>query len=397
MTRRQGRWLAMGGVALVTWAILGLLTRGSETSSRAGLANAAALLLATGLALASTGRAARHSRDSERMFWALLAAAAAVAGVSQALASTGILGRAFWQQPVPLVVGAYLPTALSVAALLMRPHRSQGTPIAVTALDGLLVATGAAFLISYGLLVPQPRAARALHLAADSLPLVLSLVLAFTARDAAYRRVYRLVAAGFAVHTIAGALRVVWLPGGWSWTAPYASWAPVLVFLAVAGLEPAEGVWIASSRREWGHHSLGRVSVFLVALPPVVDGILRTWSEAGAGVSVRSQLALAATVLLALLASARESLAAAVGRTGETASPVPDDEESRRFLTFAAGVAHQVNNRLNVVAGWTQVAKRRGEGEPAALEALLAAVREASEAAGQFQRLAAMRRDTEGS
>jgi signal transduction histidine kinase len=74
---------------------------------------------------------------------------------------------------------------------------------------------------------------------------------------------------------------------------------------------------------------------------------------------------------------------------------VPGDEESARFLGFAAGVAHQVNNRLNIVSGWSQVALRRREGDRAALEALTAAALEASEAAAQFQRLAAMRNGEE--
>jgi hypothetical protein len=397
VSRRQGRWLTMGGVALAAWAGLGLLRTAPDAWSWADLANAVFLLVAAGLAVASTARAAGNSRASERLFWILLGAAAAVGGISQGLAATGALGASFWQRPLPVLTGAYLPTVLMVAALLMRPHRSHGVALPLAALDGLLVATCAAFLISYGLMVPQPRLARGLHLAADALPLFQSLLLGLTVRDNSFRRVYRLLAAGFALRAGLDALLLIGASPEAAWPAPAASWAPVLVFVAVAALEPAAGVWIAGAQSERVDQSVGRLAVFLVAFPPLIDGGVRSLSAGAAGGSVRSQLAMAATVLLALLAAARVRLGRAATRAAETPSDVPSDEESGRFLAFAAGVAHQVNNRLNIVAGWSQVAVRRGEGDRAALDALMAAVREASDAAGQFQRLAAMRRDEEGS
>jgi hypothetical protein len=379
MTRKQAAWLGMGGLALAAWAALGVLAAVLPASSWPRLAGTACLLAAAATAAASTLAAARQAAGVERIFWALLAAAAAVAGLAQGLA------------------GAYLPTALIVAALLMRPHRSQTVSVPLAALDGLLVASCAAFLISYGLLVPHARAARALHLAADALPLFQSLVLAWTVRDNSYRRVYRLLAAGLAMRSALAALTAAWAPADGAWSASAASWAPVLVFLAVAGLEPVEAFWIGSTRGERPDASAGKLAIFLIALPPLVDGTVRGLSAPAAGAAVRSQLAMAATVLLALLAAARVRLGRAATRAVEAASPVPGDEESGRFLGFAAGVAHQVNNRLNIVSGWCQVAIRKREGERAALDELMAAVREASDAAGQFQRLAAMRREAEES
>jgi hypothetical protein len=392
MTRRQNRWLITGGAALAAWTGLALLT-GARTWLWAGLAPAVCLLLATGLAVTSTVRAVRHSRATERIFWALLASAAALGGLAQSLAALGVPGAAFWSQPLPLVAGAYLPTALSVAALLMRPHRSHGVTLAVAALDGLMIAVCAGFLISYGLLVPQARAAHALQLAVDAMPLAQSLLLALSVRDASHRRVYRLLAGGFGARVVLGGLMLAWVPVEACWITPYISWSPVLVFLALAGLEPAEGVWIAAPR-ERGHLRADRLAVLLVALPALVDGVMRA-VNAHAAAPVRSQLAMVATVLLALLAAGRVHVAAAAASTAEEPTRVPGDEESARFLGFAAGVAHQVNNRLNIVSGWSQVALRRGEGDRAALEALTAAAREASEAAAQFQRLAAMRNGEE--
>jgi hypothetical protein len=383
MTRSQGRWLMAGGIALVAWAGLGWLGRAPGAGSWPRLANAACLLLATGLAVASTLLASRDSRSTERIFWALLSSAAATGGLCQSLAAAGLFGGAFWRLPLALAAGTYLPTALAMAALLMRPHRSQGVPSPVAALDGLIVATCAAFLISYGLLVPRPPAARLVQAAVDALPLVQALLLALTVRDASYRRVYRLLAGGFALRAALGGMM------------PEASWAPVLVFLAVAGLEPSESVWIATTRSERAGASLGRLAATLVALPPVIDGIARALGAGVEGAGGRSRLAMAATVVLALLAAARVRLSAAAVRAAEAASAVPGDEESGRFLGFAAGVAHQVNNRLNIVAGWSQVALRRGQGHEADLRALLSAVREASDAAAQFQRLAAASHDGE--
>ena len=379
MTRRQAAWLGMGSVALVAWAALALLAAAWGGWAWARAANTACLLGASALAVASTLAAARQAASVERIFWALLSSGAAVAGLAQG------------------PTGAYLPTALIVAALLTRPHRSQTVRVPLAALDGLLVASCAAFLIAYGLLMPQPRAARVLHLAADALPLVQAVVLGWTVRDSSYRRVYRLLAAGFALRLALVGLMAAWPPLDGSWIAQPASWAPVLVVLAVAGLEPAETLWIASTDGEPAEAPVGRLAVLLIALPPIVDGGVRALAPLAAGASVRSQLAMAATVLLALLAAARMRLSAADTRVEAAAPPVPGDEESGRFLSFAAGVAHQVNNRLNIVSGWSQVAVRKREGDPAALQELMAAVREASEAAGQFQRLAAMRCETEES
>jgi hypothetical protein len=394
MTRRQSRWLITGGVVLAAWSAVASLAGPSLAWLWAGPAPAACLFLVTALALASTAQAVRQSRGTERIFWALLALAAALGGGCLGLASLGAPGAAFWSRPLPLAAGAYLPTALAVAALLMRPHRSRGVTLAVAALDGLVIASCTAFLISYGLLLPEPRAAHALQLAADAMPLVQSLILGLSARDASYRRVYRLLAGGFGARVLLGALMLLWVPSEASWITPYVSWAPVLVFLALAGLEPAQGVWIATTR-ELGNHPIGRLAVFLVALPPLADGLVRALGAGPAASALRLQLAMAATVLLALLAACRVHLGAAAARAAAEAADVPGDEESTRFLGFAAGVAHQVNNRLNIVAGWSQVALRRGEGDRAALEALLAAVREAAESAAQFQRLAAMRDELE--
>ncbi|HEX6739864.1 MAG TPA: hypothetical protein VF310_16420 [Vicinamibacteria bacterium] len=391
MTRRQGRWLATGGAALAAWA--GLASLGGSPWLRAGLAPAMCLLV-TVLALASTAQAVRRARSTERIFWALLSLAAALGGIAESLAALGRPGPAFWSQPLALVAGAYLPTALGVAALLLRPHRSRGVTLALAALDGLLIAGCAGFFISYGLLLPEPRAARALQLAADAMPLVQSLVLALAVRDPAYRRVYRLLAAGFGGRVALGALMLGWAPAHAAWATPYLAWSPVLVFLALAGLEPAEGMWIATTR-ELGNMPIGRMAVFLVALPALADVVMQALQHGAPGGAVRSQLAMAATALLAVLAAVRVHLGAAAARAAEEAAHPPADEESGRFLSFAAGVAHQVNNRLNIVAGWSQVALRRSEGDRPALQALVAAAREASDAAAQFQWLAAMRGEEE--
>jgi signal transduction histidine kinase len=100
----------------------------------------------------------------------------------------------------------------------------------------------------------------------------------------------------------------------------------------------------------------------------------------------RSLLTLLAAAALSLLAALRARESSRLGAPAtEAAGPSPG--EPSEFLQFASGAAHELNNPLMAVAGWAELALRRG-GEAEPLRALLVSTRATADAVERLQRLA---------
>jgi signal transduction histidine kinase len=97
-----------------------------------------------------------------------------------------------------------------------------------------------------------------------------------------------------------------------------------------------------------------------------------------------AEVILACSSTLALYMALRSALSEPRAATGEPSG----------FLQFAAAVAHQLNNPLMAVAGWAELALRRGAPEPA-LERVLEATAAAAAAVARLQQLVDSGREPE--
>jgi signal transduction histidine kinase len=110
-----------------------------------------------------------------------------------------------------------------------------------------------------------------------------------------------------------------------------------------------------------------------------------------------AELILACSSTLAFLVALRllqEQLSSATRDASALSKLRAASGEPSGFLQFAAGVAHQLNNPLMAVAGWAELAQRRGAPEPA-LERVLEATAAAAEAVVRLQQLVDGGRDPE--
>ena len=110
-----------------------------------------------------------------------------------------------------------------------------------------------------------------------------------------------------------------------------------------------------------------------------------------------AELILACSSTLAFLVALRllqEELSSAARDASALSELRAAPGEPSGFLQFAAGVAHQLNNPLMAVAGWAELAQRRGAPEPA-LERVLEATAAAAEAVVRLQQLVDGGRDPE--
>jgi signal transduction histidine kinase len=132
-----------------------------------------------------------------------------------------------------------------------------------------------------------------------------------------------------------------------------------------------------------------RLAVISLAFAPVIDIACRVVGLQPALAGPRTELALACSSILSLLMALwllqEERSSAARDASAPSALHTATVEPSG-FLQFAAGVAHELNNPLMAVAGWAELAQRRGGPEPA-LERVLEATAAAAAAVARLQQL----------
>jgi signal transduction histidine kinase len=371
---------AWGGAAYC--ALYALATSALPRPSGSGRTLLATVFLLVPAVYASVAAAvaARASREGERTFWLLLAAASA-AGAAGHLLSAAPLGH-----DVSLV--------LVLVALMARPERprtvQQGRAAAVESAAALVLG---AFFILYFVVLPGAAAERtgyAVRLARDALPALGALWLAMRVAPTPFGRVYRLLAAGFALAAAAAAYPN-WLRAHGQHQ-PYSPWdvagvLPALAVAVAARTAPAAG-WLrvqwAAARADMGPS----LTAAAAALPPLVDLLMRAGAAVPAGLAARRMwLALGTAAVVAALAALR-----AHQDTGKRPPRTGDADEARtalgepdEYLQFASGVAHELNNPLTAVSGWAELAVHAG-GDPLPLRELMDATRRAAEVVQELQR-----------
>jgi signal transduction histidine kinase len=308
------------------------------------------------------------------------------------------VGSYLWRGLVPL--DSALSAVLGLVAyhgfyvfvtvgLLVRPDRPRDArDLRAAAHDALLVATGAAFLLAYGvLLVPEvPRgAAYALLVVEEAAPAALAAFLSWRlpGRTAAP---YRFLAVGLgsgallSLHTnwmtVAG-LGQPWEPFDVAWS------LPALGILAAAAIRTPQAL-VAASEPEEG--SRGRLAALAVAAPPLVDLGARSLDLPGDAFA-RSLLALSASAVLALLAGLR--LRPAGRDRPHDPDPMPA-EGANELARLAFGTAHELNNPLMAVVVSAELAVARGGAEEP-LRALQHAAHDTAAGVRRLQGVAASR------
>jgi signal transduction histidine kinase len=403
---RATRRLLLAGAFYVFAYVLAtaVLPRPEERMVRLLLA---ALFLAapTLLALVLTVRAFRGSRGAERAFWGLLASSVLAHALNQGV----YLVQELWMPDRPGLLplahfGYYSHFLLISVALLVRPDRSRTeSAVRAEALEWLMAIAGGYFLYCYLVVLPMRVGVgpgRGVYLLIEGAPAVLAAVLSRRVREGPLRPVYVLLAAGLSVSAVAGALAYGLLGARSELYHPLdAAWVPALFALAGAALAPRAPRWVRSPHEASGRRR-ARVALIAVVTPPLLDGAFRLLAVEPALAADRSQLALVAGALLALLAALRIRVAT----PRAAASGPPDTLEARRalgepseFLQLASGVAHELNNPLMSIAGWTELALRRADAPAEELQKLLAATRRTAAAVARLQRLASQEQDRRGS
>lgn len=406
-TMRATRRLLLAGALYVLAYVLATaaLPRPEDRTLRLLLA-ALFLSAPTLLAMVLTLRAFRGSRGAERAFWGLLASAV----LAHALNQSVYLVQELWLVGRPGLLpvahlGYYSHFLLISVALLVRPDRSRTeSAVQAEALEWLMAIAGGYFLYCYLVILPMRagmRPGRIVYLLIESAPAVLAVALSRRVREGPLRPVYLLLAFGLTASAAAGALGS-WLPRGARPELYHpldAAWVLALIALAGAALAPRAPRWVRTPQDARGRRR-ARVALIAVATPPLLDGAFRFLAVEPALAGDRSQLALVAAALLALLAALR--IRVATPRV--TASGPPDTLEARRalgepseFLQLASGVAHELNNPLMSIAGWTELALRRGDVPSEELHKLLAATRRTAAAVARLQRLASREQERRGS
>jgi signal transduction histidine kinase len=146
-------------------------------------------------------------------------------------------------------------------------------------------------------------------------------------------------------------------PGAVAWMLPLPFFP-----IAVAAAGSRRAVWVRSTPSAAQRHR-ARAAVLTLAVPPLIDLACRAAGLQPALAPLRTDLTLACSSTLALLAAMRLRVTArpedgALEGAGESRT------EPREYLQFASGVAHELNNPLMAVAGWTELTMRRGAAEP---------------------------------
>lgn len=166
------------------------------------------------------------------------------------------------------------------------------------------------------------------------------------------------------------------------------AWMMLFFSIAAAALGSRGAVWVRSSWSAAGDRRRARLAVIALAVPPLIDLTCRAAGLQPALAAQRTDLTLACFATLSLLVALRVRQAARPAAR-ERLEPVeaggpyagPSD-----YLEFASGVAHELNNPLMAVAGWAELARRRGAPEPR-LQALGEATTAAAAAVARLQQL----------
>jgi len=307
------------------------------------------LFIPAAFAAAATAHAARRSVGSEKAFWLLLSTASAGYAVGEIL-------FAVHEVALPEVAGVraaahlgyYTCVILLTVALLVRLDRPRSPQeVRSAVLEWVMAAVGGYFLVMYFAILPRS--------------------------DAGYP--------WFLVITVQEA-RPGYNPWDVVWMLPFFP-------IAAAALGPRGAVWIRSSWSEAGDRRRAQLAVLALAVPPLIDLACRAADLQPALAAQRTDLTLACFSTLSLLVALRVRQAARPAAARERLEPVEAGgayAEPSDYLAFASGVAHELNNPLMAVAGWAELARRRGAPEPR-LQALGEATAAAAAAVARLQQL----------
>jgi signal transduction histidine kinase len=394
------RQAAVGGAAYV--ALYALATQALPVpEGRGRVLLADVFLFLPGLAAAvAAGMAARAAREGERAFWLLLAAACAANAASQVLFA---VHEAWLPEAGPLRIlahlGYYAYVVLLTVSLMARPERPRTLRQARSAaVEWLIAFVLGYFVILYFVVLPGGISQRPWYLvlvAQEALPAAGALWLATRPAASPFRRVYRILAAGFG----AGALASIY--PNWLYThgeyRVFSGWEiawvlPVMGVLVAARTAPAAG-WLRAPWNLGPEHAPQPLAALAVAVPALVDLLARAADPVAPLLAVqRTWLALATTAVLAGLAAVRMRQAAAARPRPPVAGTGSEPDEARtalgepdEYVQFASGVAHELNNPLTAVSGWAELALHAG-GEPQPLQELMESARRAAEVVQELQR-----------
>jgi signal transduction histidine kinase len=291
-------------------------------------------------------------------------------------------------------LGYYAYVVLLTVALMTRPERPRTLRQARAAsIEWLIAFVLGYFLVLYFVMLPGGTAQRPwfiVMVAQEAFPAVGALWLASRAAGSPFRRVYRILAAGFTLGALGSAYP------NWLYTTGehqvYSPWdiawvLPVMAVAVAARTAPASG-WLRAPWPSAPIDTAPPLAAAAAAVPPLVDLLARAAGSTPAALAgPRTWLALGATALLAALAAVRARQA-----TGEGPRASTDADEARtalgepdEYLQFASGVAHELNNPLTAVSGWAELALHAG-GDPAPLNELMDATRKGAEAVLELQR-----------
>ena len=362
------------------------------------------LLMPAAFAAAAAARAARRARASERSFWLLLSGASGSYAAGQLLFTLheGIFPAAGGVRAAAHL-GYYTCNVLLMVALLVRPDRPRGPrEVRSAVVEWVMAAVGGYFLVVYFAILPRTDARYPWFLvvtAQEALPGLWALALALRVKDPRFQRVYRLLAFGLC----GGAVLSVWPTwlyshGRYDVYNPWdLAWMLPFLPMTAAALGPRGPVWVGSSASPVGDRGRARLAVLVLAAPPLMDIACRLAGLQPSLAGQRTELTLACCSTLSLLVALRVRQAARPSPArGSSTSPDPGVAlgEQSAYLRFASGVAHELNNPLMAVAGWTELAQRRGNPEPA-LQQVMDATVKAAEVVGQLQQLVRSSRDPE--
>ncbi|PYQ07662.1 MAG: hypothetical protein DMF83_08815 [Acidobacteria bacterium] len=138
------------------------------------------------------------------------------------------------------------------------------------------------------------------------------------------------------------------------------------------------------------------LAVISLGFAPVIDIACRVVGLQPALAGPRTELALACSSILSLLMALRllQEERSPAARDASAPELRAATVEPSGLLQFATGVAHELNNPLMAVAGWAELAQRRGGPEPA-LERVLEATAAAAAAVARLQQLVDSSRELE--
>jgi len=384
------------GVAygLLHLAALLLLPRPASAPVRAVLGHLA-LFGPPALAALAAAHAARSSRGSEKAFWLLLGSASTAYAAAEMLLAL----PAVWPAAARLRGAAHLGDETLVVfllvALLVRPDRPRAPhEVRSAVLEWVVAAVGGYFLVAYCAMRPPGAAGDPWFLAVTApaaLPGLWALALAFRVKDPPFRRVYGLLALGFCAGAVLGAWpRWLYAQGQHEAHGPW-DLASLLPFfsIAAAALGPRGPAWVGSRRPAVGDRGRARLAVLALAVPPLIDLASRAAGVQPSLAEARTDLTLACSSVLSLLVALRVYQTGRPSAAHDAAEPAggrPPLAEASEYLQFASGLAHELNNPLMAVAGWAELALRRGGPEPS-LQPLVEATGTAAAAVGRLQQL----------